>query len=237
MSVNVCMCVYVVCMCVCICVCICACVCVCVYASMCVCLCLCVCACVLVCVFVHARTSVCARARVRGVCLCKRQGVTSLSFTRDGTQLLSSSFDTTVRMHGLKSGKTLKEFRGHTTFVNDAIFTPDQNQIISACRQRHLRAPLPLRSVRMGLKHRNRRIVSMSSQLRTVAREGIGSAGAVELWGVFWLYVARLSHAVRSALHVAVPARSNSGTQSRPTASSRSDCQRQTPRSMFQSTR
>ena len=35
-------------------------------------------------------------------------------------------------MHGLKSGKTLKEFRGHTSFVNDAIFTMDAHNIISA---------------------------------------------------------------------------------------------------------
>ena len=36
------------------------------------------------------------------------------------------------RMHGLKSGKTLKEFRGHTSFVNDAIFTTDAHNLISA---------------------------------------------------------------------------------------------------------
>ena len=35
-------------------------------------------------------------------------------------------------MHGLKSGKTLKEFRGHTSFVNDAVFTFDAHNIISA---------------------------------------------------------------------------------------------------------
>ena len=35
-------------------------------------------------------------------------------------------------MHGLKSGKTLKEFRGHTSFVNDAIFTYDAHSVISA---------------------------------------------------------------------------------------------------------
>jgi len=35
-------------------------------------------------------------------------------------------------MHGLKSGKTLKEFRGHTSFVNDAIFTTDAHNLISA---------------------------------------------------------------------------------------------------------
>lgn len=35
-------------------------------------------------------------------------------------------------MHGLKSGKTLKEFRGHTSFVNDVIFTSDAHSIVSA---------------------------------------------------------------------------------------------------------
>lgn len=32
----------------------------------------------------------------------------------------------------MKSGKTLKEFRGHTSFVNKAIFSADGHQIISA---------------------------------------------------------------------------------------------------------
>lgn len=39
------------------------------------------------------------------------QGITSLSFSRDGTQLLSASYDQTARIHGMKSGKALKEFR------------------------------------------------------------------------------------------------------------------------------
>jgi WD40 repeat protein len=51
-----------------------------------------------------------------GVCLRKfapahPQGITSVQFTKDSTQVLTSSYDTTLRMHGLKSGKTLKEFR------------------------------------------------------------------------------------------------------------------------------
>ena len=60
------------------------------------------------------------------------KGITSLEFSRDSGQLLSASYDTTIRIHGLKSGKTLKEFRGHTSFVNLAIFVPDSPHIISA---------------------------------------------------------------------------------------------------------
>ena len=36
------------------------------------------------------------------------------------------------RIHGLKSGKTLKEFRGHTSFVNYAMWSSDAHHIISA---------------------------------------------------------------------------------------------------------
>ena len=36
------------------------------------------------------------------------------------------------RIHGLKSGKTLKEFSGHSSFVNCAIFLPDSHNMLSA---------------------------------------------------------------------------------------------------------
>ncbi|CAK1543717.1 unnamed protein product [Leptosia nina] len=60
------------------------------------------------------------------------KGVTCLQFTRDASQLLSASFDRTIRIHGLKSGKLLKELRGHTSFVNEAVFTPDGHGVLSA---------------------------------------------------------------------------------------------------------
>ena len=74
------------------------------------------------------------------------KGITSVFFSRDGQQviknrfiafqpdfkILSGSFDTTIKIHGLKSGKQLKEFRGHVSFVNEAIFSADGHQVISA---------------------------------------------------------------------------------------------------------
>lgn len=36
------------------------------------------------------------------------------------------------RIHGLKSGKLIKEFRGHGSYVNDAIFTSDGARVITA---------------------------------------------------------------------------------------------------------
>jgi WD40 repeat-containing protein SMU1 len=71
-----------------------------------------------------------------GICLRKFQsahskGITSVSFAKDGTQLLTTSFDCTARIHGLKSGKTIKEFSGHASYVNCGLYTRDGSQIIT----------------------------------------------------------------------------------------------------------
>lgn len=57
--------------------------------------------------------------------------IASICFSKDSTHLLTGSFDTTARIHGLKAGKTLKEFRGHLTFVNCAVYLPDNTRILT----------------------------------------------------------------------------------------------------------
>lgn len=60
------------------------------------------------------------------------QGVTSIAFNKDGSRILSGGYDHVARIHGLKSGKMLTEFRGHTSFVNDVVFLDDGAKVATA---------------------------------------------------------------------------------------------------------
>ncbi|KAJ2800591.1 hypothetical protein H4R20_004002 [Coemansia guatemalensis] len=60
------------------------------------------------------------------------EAVTCVAFSGDDTQILSSGFDSVLRIHGLKSGKMLKEFRGHTAPVNSVVFSADMSRIVSS---------------------------------------------------------------------------------------------------------
>jgi WD40 repeat-containing protein SMU1 len=49
---------------------------------------------------------------------------------RSSVQAVSLTLETAPhRIHGLKSGKTLKIFRGHSSYVNAAIYSEDENYV------------------------------------------------------------------------------------------------------------
>ena len=70
----------------------------------------------------------CQQPRSSALCACTAQRAPTPTHTTT-QKVLSSSFDGTVRVHGIKSGRALKEFRGHTSYVNGAIFSADGSQV------------------------------------------------------------------------------------------------------------
>lgn len=59
------------------------------------------------------------------------QGVTSVCFNKDNTCVLSGSYDRLVKLHDVKNGKLITEFKGHTSFVNHVLFSTDSSRVIS----------------------------------------------------------------------------------------------------------
>mmetsp|Transcript_55060 Transcript_55060/g.131207 ORF Transcript_55060/g.131207 Transcript_55060/m.131207 type:complete len:526 (-) Transcript_55060:94-1671(-) len=60
------------------------------------------------------------------------EAITHIVWAKDGSQVLTASMDKTARAHGMKSGKSLKEYRGHTSFVNSAVFSKDYSKVVTA---------------------------------------------------------------------------------------------------------
>ena len=67
------------------------------------------------------------------------QGVTCLTFSPDGTLVASGAFDAISRVHGLKSGKTLKELRGHTSYINSIAYAPDGLRLVTGSSDGYVR--------------------------------------------------------------------------------------------------
>src|SRR5579883_477238 len=60
-------------------------------------------------------------------------GVTHVTFSPDGKQLLTASYDGTARLWDRETGKELYRFRGHRDFVWSAEFSPDSKWILTSC--------------------------------------------------------------------------------------------------------
>lgn len=58
--------------------------------------------------------------------------ITSLSYSKDGTRLLTTSFDNTARIWDVATGKQLHVLKGHSWWVWDAAFSPDETSVVTA---------------------------------------------------------------------------------------------------------
>ncbi|ODA29612.1 WD40 repeat domain-containing serine/threonine protein kinase [Planctopirus hydrillae] len=59
-------------------------------------------------------------------------GVLSVEFSRDGKQLLSTSYDKSIRLWDVETGEVVRTFEGHNWWVWSARFSPDGKRIVSA---------------------------------------------------------------------------------------------------------
>ncbi|ORZ20652.1 WD40 repeat-containing protein SMU1-like protein [Absidia repens] len=60
------------------------------------------------------------------------QGVTSIQLNNKTTHILSGSYDQLIKIHEIKSGKLVKEFKGHTSFINSVAYMNCDMNIISS---------------------------------------------------------------------------------------------------------
>eukprot|EP00915_Cephaloidophora_sp_WS-2016_P007668 GHVH01010507.1.p1 GENE.GHVH01010507.1~~GHVH01010507.1.p1 ORF type:complete len:577 (-),score=73.36 GHVH01010507.1:2344-3828(-) len=60
--------------------------------------------------------------------------ILSLRLSHDENLIISGSEDNTARIHGLRSGNTLRKFVGHASHVIYATFTQDMKQVITASK-------------------------------------------------------------------------------------------------------
>ncbi|ORZ38801.1 WD40-repeat-containing domain protein [Catenaria anguillulae PL171] len=67
------------------------------------------------------------------------QGVTCVALAGDWSVVVSGGFDAMIRTHGMQSGTMLKEFRGHTSFVNSITFNSDESKLFSGSSDGHVK--------------------------------------------------------------------------------------------------
>ncbi|HXG09523.1 MAG TPA: WD40 repeat domain-containing serine/threonine-protein kinase, partial [Gemmataceae bacterium] len=66
-------------------------------------------------------------------------GVSSVAFSPDGRYALSGSWDQTLRLWKVATGKEVRRFTGHTDWVNSVAFSPDGRYALSASWDKTLR--------------------------------------------------------------------------------------------------
>ena len=124
----------------------------------------------------------------------------SVAFSRNGTVLASASWDGTIKLWDMKSGRELRTLAGHSWGVYRAVFSPDGKQLASASRD----ATVKIWDTATGSNTRT--LVAESFAVKSVAWSpdgrllaSGGNDGVVKLWDAASLKELRaLKHAWRN---------------------------------------
>jgi WD40 repeat protein len=65
--------------------------------------------------------------------------VTSVGFSLDGKQVVSGSYDKTVRLWDAATGAALQRLEGHSSSVTSVAFSPDGRQVVSGSHDETMR--------------------------------------------------------------------------------------------------
>ena len=65
--------------------------------------------------------------------------VTSVAFSPDGTQVVSGSYDETVRLWDAATGTALQTLEGHSSWITSVAFSPDGTQVVSGSADKTVR--------------------------------------------------------------------------------------------------
>lgn len=76
------------------------------------------------------------------------QGVTSICFNKEANHILSGSYDHSVKIHHVKSGKLVRALEGHTSFVNSVLYNWDNTLVLSASSDGEIKV-----RIQVNLKH------------------------------------------------------------------------------------